>query len=801
MNEFLKLLLPRWNGINDQITAIFVYVIGVAFLLLVIYFFLRTFFQRALIKDLTEELVKKSQPVQPKDLHELEAKFSSERGFTLDKFSGKGKLIEAWWEFKNSLVTRQYNERQVIYKTDEASFFFSEDRLLAQHLNLRFWNSISTLLVGFGILGTFVGLVWGLRSFFGITDFTSDEIREAIKKLLPGISVAFVTSVWGMLTSLLFNLLEKWCINRVSRAIAVLQHALDQLFTLTTQQEIAFRQEDELAQQTAALKSFSTDLADKIKVAMDDIMSKARIQSSQDSQEVIQELRNVPDAISNAIVNQLEPNFRNLNTAAEELRRQSEKLDVLHQSLRESHIQSTQDNQKIIQGLHNAPNAVGKVLEPSLSLLNTAIKNLNTIVTESANEVKSGIELERQEIIQELRNTPNAISNAIQPIFNRLSGVVDNLNVTVTESKDDIQNEMVQGRQEILRELHDTRHVLSNAMVEELIPIVNNLITIVSNTQGLIEQGRQEIVQELHKLGQSRAQMETLIEMVGRASEDLVNLPDHVAQIAADMQELLKSAANQTDERFNQRLADMDAFFLRAAQTLQDIQQSAGTLLQLQNEQIETINSQLANSRATLARGHDMLQEMNASIKSVHQITETMQIVSQKLTEGAEKIEGAGQQLNWAGVAFNEGSQNALVVIRETADRVQDALNQSHPLLNDFTQDFQIISDKLDRNLQKFQMISEELNGIFAEIERGLNTYADTTRESIDKYLTDFSEQLAQASMALARNVGILRDSVERLTEMNESQLIALADSFEVLKESIVKLDDINEHPTNKVRE
>ena len=55
-----------------------------------------------------------------------------------------------------------------------------------------------------------------------------------------------------MLTSLGFNGLEKWRISRVGQAIANLQRELDRLFTLTTQEEISFRQEDELAQQTQA---------------------------------------------------------------------------------------------------------------------------------------------------------------------------------------------------------------------------------------------------------------------------------------------------------------------------------------------------------------------------------------------------------------------------------------------------------------------------------------------------------------------------------------------------------------------
>ena len=142
--------------------------------------------------------VKYDKPVQPSIKQELKGKFDRNK-----------KLTDAWREFEDSLITRSHNENQVVYKTDEASLFFSEERLLDQHLNLRFWNSVPALLVGLGILGTFVGLVWGLIPFSGINFEQTSEIQGAIKKLLAGVSTAFVTSVWGMLTSLAFNNLEK----------------------------------------------------------------------------------------------------------------------------------------------------------------------------------------------------------------------------------------------------------------------------------------------------------------------------------------------------------------------------------------------------------------------------------------------------------------------------------------------------------------------------------------------------------------------------------------------------------------
>ncbi|RKU11692.1 hypothetical protein C6502_07385, partial [Candidatus Poribacteria bacterium] len=456
MSEFLKLLLPweETQAIDDRISDFFIYVIGVLFLLGVIYFAVRTFRRYRLIKGLTIEVNRYDRPAQPSIKHELKSKFDRNK-----------ELAEGWREFEDSLITRSHNENQMVYKTDEASMFFSEERLLDQHLNLRFWNSVPALLVGLGILGTFVGMVWGLIPFsdidFGNTnqshivpmdstqaatadptqETTTEQIQAAIQKLLSGVSTAFVTSVWGMIASLLFNGLEKLGIGRVSQAIARLQHALDQVFTLTRAEEIAMRQQDELAQQTAALKSFSTDLADRIKIAMDSIMSERlenlnqsltqlHDQNAEGRQEIIQELHNAPEAFSNAMVQQLAPSLDQLNQAVEELRRQREEssTDAIQQLVEE--FQNSLSGTATAQ-MENLARTVGNASQ-SLMNLPGQMEQMIAGVQEQVDQTRSLLAATSEEQTEQMRSRLDGMLNAFQSAIDAqqasLSGTTDSVN-------------------------------------------------------------------------------------------------------------------------------------------------------------------------------------------------------------------------------------------------------------------------------------------------------------------------------------------------------------------------------------
>jgi len=71
------------------------------------------------------------------------------------------------------------------------------------------YESIPTVFTTLGVLGTFVGI------YFGLQNFDVDKITESIPPLLEGMKTAFSTSIWGIVLSLIFGKASQIVLHRV----------------------------------------------------------------------------------------------------------------------------------------------------------------------------------------------------------------------------------------------------------------------------------------------------------------------------------------------------------------------------------------------------------------------------------------------------------------------------------------------------------------------------------------------------------------------------------------------------------
>lgn len=108
--------------------------------------------------------------------------------------------------FKEQELNERYQEFVSFIKKSQSGIGDIEDYIndaeLDSMIGKRMLELIPDVLTSLGILGTFIGLVVGLRGF-NPTDY--ETITSSVSSLVNGIKVAFLTSIYGLSLSLVFG--------------------------------------------------------------------------------------------------------------------------------------------------------------------------------------------------------------------------------------------------------------------------------------------------------------------------------------------------------------------------------------------------------------------------------------------------------------------------------------------------------------------------------------------------------------------------------------------------------------------
>lgn len=286
-----------------------------------------------------------------------------EKGFSecyeeFNEWVSKSKLLGfPWREFTETLI---FEPEMPIRNTQDAETFFNDSTLLIPTLNLRFYNSLPNIITGTGILGTFIGLVFGVHDASqNIVATTTANIPPeiAMQKLLGGASLAFMTSIAGLGGSILFSWYEKHLLNRAQGLIQTWNFSLDERLLRLTPEKLAADSLKEVKQQTQELKMFNTELAWQIASALDEKMA-GRLAPSLDKLVLaVEGLRDDRDQTNQELLKEIVDKFTDTlkNAAGKEMeafagtiKELNEKLSGQIIALDESHKQVSDKTTKLL---------------------------------------------------------------------------------------------------------------------------------------------------------------------------------------------------------------------------------------------------------------------------------------------------------------------------------------------------------------------------------------------------------------------------------------------------------------------
>ncbi|GGZ99538.1 hypothetical protein DC083_08970 [Ignatzschineria ureiclastica] len=282
MKDVFLNLLPDFSSLfqlhEDGLTALFILILFAICVYCCSYIFVK---KRSSIHKINS-LVQLFQKYKDQDVYLQKYEFEQDISAIRDLKTG-----ELAKDYKDTLIFNSQDEK--VYSSIDSEYYFNTETLASAITHNRLLSSIPSLLVAAGVLGTFVGLVTGLRGL----DIHSDEIevlKSGIGQLVAGISFAFMTSIWGVLLSLILNFVEKSVERSITTKIDNLNGLIQEIFPAITSeqnlQKIANNTEEskealqELHEKLGstmqeAVRGLSQGLEEAITVALNNVMKPA----------------------------------------------------------------------------------------------------------------------------------------------------------------------------------------------------------------------------------------------------------------------------------------------------------------------------------------------------------------------------------------------------------------------------------------------------------------------------------------------------------------------------------------------
>jgi hypothetical protein len=321
------------------------------------------------------------------------------------------------------------------------AIFIASSVLAKKNKAADFVHYTATLLTTLGIFGTFVGIVIGLLYF----DHT--KIDASISLLLNGLKTAFITSLAGMLSSLLFKSLlttpllrPKFQSDEVINAspeqiLSAMQNQVKEtqalkeaivgnhestLFGLLTLMRSDMNDNAKLAKQLSVenaekqLESFAT-FSDKLWIKLQDF---ADTLSKSATEQVIEALKQVITDFNNNLTEQFGENFKQLNLAViklvdwqENYKQQLEHMHTQYEhgvqaiTLTESSVANISEQSKAIPQTMNDLQLVMEMNQHQISELGNHLEAFKDILDRAVEAVP--------EIRQQVENTVTEITKAV----------------------------------------------------------------------------------------------------------------------------------------------------------------------------------------------------------------------------------------------------------------------------------------------------------------------------------------------------------------------------------------------------
>lgn len=432
---------------------------------------------------------------------------------------------------------------------DVEDYIFESE--LLESCNYNVCTQVAGILTALGILGTFLGLVLGLRSF----DFSNaDQMTSSVEALVGGLNVAFYTSIYGVTLSILYNIIFRRITTGLTQELNHFYDAFNSALEPVSQKAMVERMDSRQAENNALMQD--------IKALLDERLG---------------------ERLGHQMAETLTPVFDRI-------------IQSLDSMMLDFHKEQANSLEKIVDAF----------VDRMGGALNSHVKALGESVDELSQAQKTmSVELQRliKQIVKTSKDT-SQINEHAGIILEQLSGYIPLLTQTSQDSAKVIEN-MVKWSEDI-QKMTDTQHLAMEKMTAEQ----NDLLKVMAEHEGNLDQTCEEISANQQQLSESLTEFTKAAQIIAEREEDplqLDGIKDMLSGYMTTMQQLQRESAQNIENIQSAGIREMLTYV--SAQTEANAKESQAVQQKLTEElqklaktqeDIVFLNAKIANTLSSL---------------------------------------------------------------------------------------------------------------------------------------------------------------------------------------------------------
>ena len=611
-----------------------------------------------------------------------------------------------WRKYQRTLISIPGNDGLEKYSTVESESYFSV-AAFTEGMKGGLWSGLAGTFTGIGILGTFIGLTIGLA---GVDTSSTGALSSSISGLLGGMSTAFVTSIFGIVSAIVFGVWHSQNMKRFGDAVSRFTDALDQVFIRKSVEEILLEELAESRAQRAAMEQLSTDMAISICDHLPDVLDQ------------------LAEKMDSAMKGNLDTMLAGLSE------RQDKQTEQLMQI-------SSNTNSLVIGGFDQLGDVLKKGVGQGAEELGNSLKNLSSDIASLAEGIRDILDRSTKASSEANQKTLDALNEAISKMNETMEGMA---NKQTEETDKNIQRmtALMEEMKTTMKDIFDEMSASAKEQRTEIGEIAKDSADQTKENLGAINASVKEL---MAGIGGQMQQMQSIIGKFAIESADQTK--ENLGVINASVKELMAEIADQ----MQQMQSMMDTHEKHMQETLDQMRQAVSSSGNVVNAAGKTVE---------------------AAGKTAKVFVEAADDVSMKLKTAAEPLQKAAQPLQQAAASLDSGVQVLAQSITKQQADAKSVAESMQKISDDYMQSSQYVKSALEeaRNSwtayeDRFKGVSGELEKAFAQLDNGMKNYNNVTNEGLMEKLKEFDNTISMAVNTLADVTGDVNENIADLTD------------------------------------